>query len=297
MITLPTKRSCLAVVAAAIAGLYLASRLHAQTTDPVAADPAPRDTAFPAALVELALTSGGARMNGFLLVAQGKGPHPLVVLLHGYPGNERNIDVAQALRRAGTNVLYFDYRGSWGSGGTFSFANAQADVAAALRWARAADTASHYRIDARRIALVGHSMGGWLALLGASADRGVACVAGIEFADMTHGGADTSFATYTKWLTAPGGPLRGDWRAMTASLRAHATDWKLTTHARALADRPVLLLDNGENAWHADLVAALKGAGAKRLTEYVWPTDHSFDDRRVELTRTVVGWTKTACGF
>ena len=27
----------------------------------------------------------------------------------------------QALRRAGTNVLYLDYRGSWGSGGTFTF--------------------------------------------------------------------------------------------------------------------------------------------------------------------------------
>ncbi|AHG93816.1 lipoprotein (plasmid) [Gemmatirosa kalamazoonensis] len=274
----------------------LSRALGAQSVDPIAADPAPRDTAFRASFAELALTSGGARMNAFMLVAQGKGPHPLVVLLHGYPGNERNIDIAQALRRAGTNVLYIDYRGSWGSGGTFTFANAQADVAAAVRWARQADTARTYRVDPRRVALVGHSMGGWLALLGTAADPSITCVAALEFADMAREGSDTSFATYTRWLTAPGAPLRGDARAMTASLRAHP-EWRLVPNAARIATRPVLLLDDEENPYHADFAAALRGAGARRLTERVWDTDHAFDDRRVELARTVVGWTKTACGF
>jgi hypothetical protein len=36
--------------------------------------------------------------------------------LHGFPGNERNFDVAQALRRAGYAALVFHYRGSWGVG-------------------------------------------------------------------------------------------------------------------------------------------------------------------------------------
>ena len=33
-----------------------------------------------------------------------------MILLHGFPGNERNLDSPQALRRAGMNVLFFDYR-------------------------------------------------------------------------------------------------------------------------------------------------------------------------------------------
>jgi carboxymethylenebutenolidase len=85
----------------------------------------------------------------------------------------------------------------------------QADVAAAVRWARGADTARFYRVDPRRVALVGHSMGGWLALLGTAADPSITCAAALEFADMAQEGADTSFATYTRWLTAPGAPLRG----------------------------------------------------------------------------------------
>jgi pimeloyl-ACP methyl ester carboxylesterase len=281
---------------ALLASACLATPLAAQRFDPVASDPAPRDTLYPAGFAELALTSGGARLNAFMLLAQGEGPHPLVVLLHGYPGNERNLDVAQALRRAGTNVLYLDYRGSWGSGGTFTFANAQADVAAAVRWARRADTARVYRVDPRRVALVGHSMGGWLAALGAAADPSVACVGILEVGDMAEEGADTSFVTYTRWLTAPGGPLRGDARAMASSARAHP-EWKLVPNAAKIASRPILLLDNAENPYHADFASALRQAGARRLTEYVWETSHSFDDMRVELTRTVVSWTKSACGF
>ncbi|HEX8904287.1 MAG TPA: hypothetical protein VF771_05555, partial [Longimicrobiaceae bacterium] len=79
--------------------------------DPVTMDPPARDTAAPPSLEELSFTSQGQRLNGLMYVARGRGPHPTVILLHGYPGNERNLDLAQALRRAGMNVLFFDYRG------------------------------------------------------------------------------------------------------------------------------------------------------------------------------------------
>ena len=38
-----------------------------------------------------------------------------VLLLHGFPGNEKNLDLAQDLRADGFNVLFFHYRGAWGS--------------------------------------------------------------------------------------------------------------------------------------------------------------------------------------
>ena len=71
-------------------------------------------------------------MNALLFVAGGKGPHPTVILMHGLPGNERNLDLAQAIRRAGWDVLTFTYRGAWGSPGDFSIANSMEDTAAAL---------------------------------------------------------------------------------------------------------------------------------------------------------------------
>jgi len=61
---------------------------------------------------DLAAASHGARTNCFMHPAAGAGPHPTMLLLHGYPGTERNLDSAQALRRAGYSALYVDYRGN-----------------------------------------------------------------------------------------------------------------------------------------------------------------------------------------
>ncbi len=56
------------------------------------------------------------------------------------------------------NVLFFDYRGSWGSGGELSIPNALADVAKAVELARSKEWASAFRAEPDRVALVGHSL-------------------------------------------------------------------------------------------------------------------------------------------
>jgi len=60
------------------------------------------------------------------------------------PGFEQNGDLGQTLRRSGWNVLIFHYRGAWGSGGTFSFANCLEDVQAVRR----PDCIDHRRVPA-----------------------------------------------------------------------------------------------------------------------------------------------------
>src|ERR1051326_5127486 len=130
--------------------------------------------AQPASMDELAIQSHGARMNGLVYLAAGAGPHPVVVFLHGYPGNEKNLDLAQAVRRAGFDALYFDYRGMWGSGGTFSFAHGLEDAQTALAWVHA--NAAKYHFDTRHITIVGHSFGGWVALLTAPHEPPSTCV-------------------------------------------------------------------------------------------------------------------------
>src|SRR5512140_2251771 len=94
----------------------------ALTTDP------PEDQAAPAAMESMDIASHGSDMHGIVYLAEGPGPHPTVILLHGFPGNEQNLDLAQSIRRAGWNVLFFHYRGSWGSQGNFSFANSIDDT-------------------------------------------------------------------------------------------------------------------------------------------------------------------------
>src|SRR3954462_11893092 len=92
----------------------------------------PRDAAHPARNRQLLIDSHGSKMNALFFLAAGAGPHPTMLLLHGLPGNERNLDLAQAVRRAGWNVLTFTYRGAWGSEGNFSISNAIDDAGAAL---------------------------------------------------------------------------------------------------------------------------------------------------------------------
>ena len=75
------------------------------------------DRAYPATMASITFTSSGAQLIGNMLIAPGPGPHPTVLLLHGFPGNENNFDLAHVLRRAGWNVLIFHYRGAWGSQG------------------------------------------------------------------------------------------------------------------------------------------------------------------------------------
>src|ERR1700722_20640859 len=133
----------------------------------------------PASMDELHIQSHGARINGLIYRAAGSGPHPIVVFLHGTPGNERNLDLAQAVRRAGYHAVYFDYRGDFGSGGSYSYSHGLEDTAAILAWVHAPENIAKYQLDSTRIALVGHSDGGFFALMNVEHEPAGVCVAGL----------------------------------------------------------------------------------------------------------------------
>ena len=87
---------------------------------------------------------------------------PVVILCHGFPGQEQNIDLAQALRRAGFIAIYFWYRGVWGSHGEYCFSHIIEDVGAMVDYVRSGKTG--LPVDLERIYLFGHSMGGFAVL-------------------------------------------------------------------------------------------------------------------------------------
>jgi predicted alpha/beta-fold hydrolase len=122
----------------------------------VISDPAP-DPVHPPLSAQVLVPSHGMGVNALFYLAGGVGPHPTVVLLHGFPGNEQNLDLAQAIRRAGWNALTLHYRGSWGSPGIFSIHHVMEDADAAVMFVRRPDIAAKFGIDTRRIVLGGHS--------------------------------------------------------------------------------------------------------------------------------------------
>jgi len=96
-----------------------------------------------------------------LLLASGRQAHGTVILLHGSPGYEQNMDLAQALRRDGWNVLAMHYRGSWGSEGIFSFTNCMEDVGTMLAHVSEPANNAKFHADLRRIVVIGH-LYGWI---------------------------------------------------------------------------------------------------------------------------------------
>jgi pimeloyl-ACP methyl ester carboxylesterase len=271
--------------------------------DPVRSDP-PAGLAHPPGMEELKIPSGGTMMNGFIYLAAGAGAHPTAVFLHGYPGNERNLDLAQAVRRAGWNALYFDYRGSWGSGGTFSYGNALDDVAAALAFLRSPDARTKYGVDAGRIALVGHSFGGGLALLAEARDARVACA--VSLAGFNAGAAGREprmreglLGYFRATMDPASGPIHADADQAIAELQAHAAEWDLVSLAPALKNRPVLLVagtrDPENNATRRALTDALHAAGATHLRSVEWNDDHPFSAHRLALSDLLVRWLGAEC--
>jgi len=265
--------------------------------DFLTADP-PFTSGTPASTPAVVFESGGEQLLGVLHRPAGDGPHPIVVLLHGFPGNERNFDLAQALRRAGYAALVFHYRGSWGVGGSWSWANVLADAARVV-----ANVRSLEGLDPGRLAVVGHSVGGFAALMTAAADPAVGAVASIAGFDLgtaaTLCQADPAFraalvADFSDDLL----PLRGtSGEALIAEAEAAGPAWQLAGRAPQLAGRPVLLIGTGRDpvapvdVHHRPLV---KAYSASRLVHTVFPTDHALSDHRIALARTVVDFLDSA---
>lgn len=259
---------------------------------------------------EIAILTGRTRINGLVYLAPGPGPKPVVVFLHGYPGNEKNLDLAQAVRRAGYQAVYTDYRGVWGSGGTFSFANGLEDVKSVLAWVRARENAAKYRFDTRRIALVGHSVGGWLALMSAGDEPPSVCVAGI--AAWNAGAAARRFPAHpderAQYLndfqtsTDPaGGPVRAQADDLLNELVSHATEWDYLSQAQALGSRALLLVaatrdsPDEDIAMHEQMARAVRAAGGRRVTMVQYDDDHPFSSHRVALAGLLTRWLGNEC--
>ena len=246
-----------------------------------------------------AIPSRGVNLNAVLYTAAGPGPHPTMLLLHGLPGNEQNVDLAQTVRRTGWNVLTIHYRGSWGGPGTFRFEHCLQDAAAALDWIREAAGKPSLKLDPDRMVVVGHSMGGFVATH-IAAQRpevlGAALISGVDlgraFGD-GHGNRSTARVDENVGVSAGLHILAGTSpQELANEARVNADRWRLTNYAACLADRPVLIVtsDDGFTAGSAALAHAIRAVDGARLTLSHFAADHSYSDCRIGLQVAVLNW-------
>jgi dienelactone hydrolase len=276
-----------------------------QDADPVDAsplfeDPVVVDTDNPPQMLELAIPVGDDIMNGIVLTANGAGPHPGVLLLHAYPGFEQNLDLAQALRRLGYSVFTFHYRGTWGSGGAFSWDRSLEDVGHALAHLR--ENANRFRIDPARVALVGHSFGGILSLRAGPGSDDFSCVVSLAPEDWTQWlGTEDDRQSIVDYLAGVHAVEGYSPEHALADLITDQDEWMLDTVMRGLGDAPVLLVNASEDSsfdtpTRERYTTLARESGATALTSVtIEEADHSFNARRIALIETVTEWMEGAC--
>ena len=287
--TLPFGKMNSSALLAAFLLFSPASALAQSVPAAIFTDPPP-DKAHPAKMTVLHIPTHGLLINGLIYQPSGPGLHPTIVICHGLPGNEKNLDLAQAARRAGWNAVTFNYRGSWGSPGNFRFAQNLEDAAAVLEYLRAPSHAAALGIDARRIVLAGHSMGGWVTAITASKDAALAGAVLISAADM---GSWTTRERLVAEMADDMESLAGVTpQSMADEITGNAKAFRMENAAPGLAKLPLLVItsDDGLAPQAAALVKTIEAQGGNDVKTAHFSTDHSYSDHRIALESEVLQW-------
>jgi len=246
------------------------------------------DKLVPAKMIELKIPSAGNQLQGFMYQATGSQPHPTIFLLHGFPGNERNLDLAQFLRARGWNVVYFNYRGAWGNPGQFSFKHCIEDVVNAVHYIEKEKVKLNVDID--NIILFGHSMGGWVTLKSVQRLPEIKKVFALSTWDIA-----STFKNIQNESELVAHPLddfnnvfvlNTPYKNLFTPVIKDRSFYNIEYDAKLLATKKIFILDEHQGNEH--IVNAIKKEPNCNVEYSVWETDHSFTNKRVSLMKKVL---------
>jgi pimeloyl-ACP methyl ester carboxylesterase len=282
-------RLCIFVI---LAGLCSAPTVFAQSVPAAIYTDPPADAAHPAKMTVLHIPTHGLIINGLIYQPAGAGPHPTLVICHGLPGNEKNLDLAQAVRRAGWNAVVFNYRGSWGSPGAYRFTQNLEDADAVLAYLRDPATSARLGIEPKRIAIAGHSMGGWVVAHTAAHDHLLIGAILISAGDMGHLGEEPPERLVADMADNMEGLAGVTAQSMADEDRANAKAFRMDNATAGLAQTPLLVLtaDDGLAPDSDALVRAIEAKGGHKVTTIHVATDHSWSDHRIALESAIITW-------
>lgn len=269
--------------------LLVSTNAFAQSESIVLSD-LKQDITSHARSTELFIPSGNSQIAGLIYSANGLQKHPTLLLLHGYPGNERNLDIAQIVRSHGWNVIYFNYRGSWGSQGKFSFKNSVEDVVNVVAFCNKYQDS--LKIDTSNIVLFGHSMGGWVVLK--ALQELPTIKKGFALSTWNIGDYYKNVSTEKEMLRLANDPNGvGKYFVLNTSLKdlytpvlQDQTYFNLLNDAKSLADKKIIMIDEHEK--NSQLAAKMKESNKSYFDYSVWQTDHVFTNKRISLINKII---------
>lgn len=255
-------------------------------------------------LVPVEIDSCGESIFGSVLTPRGRGPHPVSLILHGFPGHEKNTDLAHQLRGEGFVVVAFHYRGAWGSHGLFSFSNMLEDIKNVIINVRSDVFAKQFHTIKGSEVLIGHSMGGWGALMTASEVgyvKGIASLAGYNLG-LLSGFARENELNRQMVLEGFGNQSRvlnsiGPEQLLEEVFR-NGEKWDLKRLPGHLGNAKILLIgaEDDETAFPElhfhPLVKAFGERSVEDVGSVLIPGDHNFSGSRTQLRKEVISWTR-----
>ncbi len=256
----------------------------------------------PYTIAPLIFSSNNEKLIGTAFLTAGAGVHPTVLLLHGFPGNELNYDIAHMLRRFGFNVLIFHYRGSWGSAGSFTFSNGIEDVSNAIEFIKSETAQKEFNIDKNKIILIGHSFGGFTALLNSAKYndiKNIAFLAGFNFgyfAQFIKNDKSIEEATMEGLILGSQIVNNADPKLLFEEIMNNQNEWNLLNLDRKLNGKNILLVGAEYDSvspiqiHHAPLVEKLRTNN--KITDIIIQSEHSFSCCRIKLNEIIYNWVK-----
>ncbi len=249
-----------------------------------------------ASLSLIAIPSGGNEALFCRLYSPAStGPAPLIVLFHGFPGKQLNMDWAVRLQEIGYHVLVTSYRGSIGSPGAFRFRHVLEDAKAIMEHVASPTFTEQHDVLGDQITIVGHSMGGFAGLHAFAAVPHIKHYIGIS--PFNFGLIGQLILDYPEHEDALRGVLSRGASFLTATdgdtlleeLKANHASWNLLALKEELKNRSALLVTSERDetfvkALHHDL---LQNAGY--FEELVVDSDHNYIENREDA---FVAWTK-----
>ena len=258
---------------------------------------------------KIELYSKGSLLNAFFYSCATEQPAPVVVLLHGWPGNPVNpLELAPKICAGGVHVLVFNYRGTWGSEGFTSLKNSAEDVVEAVNFLKEKSTAEKYNIDTSRIVVAGYSYGGGAVLTAAMHFPGIDRIISIPGADMSAFirtlDTDSSFRkNFEERLingtgTSGFAKIEGKGPEFIDSMIQDVAWFDPVEYASVLKDKKILFIvgwDDNTSKMEVNafpVYRKLRELNAPDVSIIAFQDDHSFIRSRDAVAKAIVEWVK-----
>ncbi len=220
-----------------------------------------------------------------------EGRHPAVAICHGYPGDTKNMDLAEELALNGIVVLVFYYQGAWGSEGTYRFSNLAPSTVDAIKYLKSLSF-----VDPERVGLISHSMGAIPLTNVMSSDKtiktGVLMSPASDISKwLAEGVIDNIFNIF---LSMANGKLAyGDKEEYKANMMEAAGKLNPMDKVAEIEASIMVTVGSADNVTHPDDCKALyEKATPPKKWALIDGADHGFSDHRILLQEKVLEWLK-----